>query len=235
MNKRESSLGSARAKRYSGIDPEHRSALVVGLDYEWKRKDWWLETCEREALQVARQLKKKGYSVVALRGEEATKRIVERTLSKGVSIFHFSGHGAYKTRQPEGKRGSLLLADGELTEDDLKGCFEKAKGAPFLSFLNACESPKEIYSSHLLDAFVEYGAESVIGTFWSIYDYPSTQFASRFYREVASGKTFAHALQLSRWQFFHKRSFQEAATWPAFVLYGSPTTWLKRAPRSSAS
>lgn len=216
--------------RYSGIDPEHRTALVVGLSYAWMPNHRQLETSEREALQVARQLKKKGYSVTILRGKEATKQEVERILSTGVSIFHFSGHGTYKAHQPEGRKGSLLLSDEELTENDLKKCFEKAKGAPFLSFLNACESAKEIYSSHLIDAFVEYGAECVIGTFWSIYDSPSTRFASRFYREAASGQTFAHALQLARWQFFDKRRFEEAATWPAFVLYGSPSTWLKRAP-----
>jgi len=220
-------------RRQSGVEPEYRRALVIGLNYKWEKdEDRWLYTAEREALAVQKQLRKKGYAVKLLRskGKQATVEEVEKVLSEGVAIFHFSGHGAYKVHQPEGRRGALVLRDGDLTEEDLRTCFNKAKGAPYLSFLNACQSAKEIYSSHFVDAFVEFGAEYVIGTFWPVYDKPSTKFSEKFYREVTQGTSIAHALNLARWQFVRKRKFQEAATWPSFVLYGSAIHGLPRAP-----
>lgn len=220
-------------ERLSGIGPEYRKALVVGLNYRWEEDpEAWLKTAEREALSVKRQLEKKGYTVKLLRskGKEATVKEVKRILSEGVSIFHFSGHGAYRTHQPIGRKGCLVLKDGDLNEKDLRDCFEKAKGAPYLTFLNACQSAKEIYSSQFVDAFLDYGSEYVIGTFWPVYDQPSARFATRFYREIISGTGVAHALQLARWQFTNKRGLQESSTWPSFVLYGSPSHGLPRAP-----
>lgn len=220
-------------ERLSGIGPEYRKALVVGLNYKWQKdSEVWLNTAEREALSVKKQLEKKGYAVKLLRskGKEATVKEVKRILSEGVSIFHFSGHGAYRMHQPIGRKGCLVLKDGDLNEKDLRECFAKAKGAPYLTFLNACQSAKEIYRSHFVDAFLDYGSEYVIGTFWPVYDQPSTRFATRFYREVISGTGVAHALQLARWQFTSKKGLQEASTWPSFVLYGSPSHGLPRAP-----
>jgi CHAT domain-containing protein len=219
-------------ERKSGIKPEYRKALVVGLNYKWEtNKKMWLYTAEREALAVGNQLEKRGYTVKLLRskGKPATREEVIRILSDGVSIFHFSGHGAYRMHQPEGQRGSLVLRDGYLTEEDLRSCFNKAKGAPYLSFLNACQSAKEIYSSHFVDAFVEFGAEYVVGTFWPVYDEPSTKFSERFYSEIAEGQSIAHALYLARWQFISRKGLQESATWPSFVLYGSPIHELPKA------
>jgi hypothetical protein len=213
----------------SGYGPEYRKALVVGIGYKWC--DARLDGPEREALSVKKRLEEKGYKVALLRGSEATREAIKEKLSQGVSVFHFSGHGAYRSRLSEGQKGSLLLSDGHLTEDDLKTCFQAAGGAPHLSFLNACQSAKEIYSSHIVDAFVEYGADFVIGTLWPVYDRPSTRFSERFYKEVVTPEqSVSHSLQLARWQFFGKRSFEEATTWPSFVLYGSPREYLARAP-----
>jgi len=216
-----------KIERYSGSKPEHRKALVVGLSYKWLSDEPF--TSKREALQVAKQLSKKNYSSILLRDEKASCEEVMNVLSEGVSIFHFTGHGAYRKNQPRGKRGLIQLYDGNLTEDDLAECFRKAKGAPFLTFLNACQSAKEIYSSPMMDMFIELGAECTIGTLWSVYDYPSTRFSERFYSEIVNGQTIGHALQLARWSI-QKRSFTEAATWPSFVLYGNPDLRLSRAP-----
>jgi CHAT domain-containing protein len=215
-------------ERLSGSLPETNRALVIGLNYRWKKKDDWLYRPEREALSISKLLSKNKKFKVTLLRSKATKRENQATLdnvkvalSEGVSIFHFSGHGAYRSKMPNGKKGSLVLRDGDLTEDDLRDCFKKAKGAPYLSFLNACQSAKEIYSSHFVDAFVQYGAEFVVGTFWSVLDTPSTDLARRFYREITDGTSVAHALTLARNQIIRHRKTDEIATWPSFVLYGS--------------
>jgi len=218
------------AERIAGLPPQSRKALVVGLNYRWLPKKNRLHTPEREALQVAMRLKKLRYSPIVLRGFDACKEKIMKILSEGVGVFHFSGHGNYLRNQPEGKRGRLILRDGELNEDELRDCFAKAKGAPYLSFLNAWDSAKEIYNSHLIDAFLDYGAENVVGTMWSVYDDPAREMAVRFYDKAVRQENFGTALLTPRLHFCGSRKQVEAATWPAFVLYGSPSNILPRAP-----
>jgi CHAT domain-containing protein len=211
--------------------PVYRDALIVGLNYDWPDcKHEELLHCELEARSVRTQLKKLGYRVHVLPGKYATVHEVEKWLKKGVSIFHFTGHGAYRTRSKKGERGVLFLADGDLTTDDLRNCFECARGAPYLSFLNACQTAKEIYSSGLVDAFVDLGAENVIGTFWSVFDEPTKIFARAFYKSIIQGNTIGYAIQTVRNTFIYYRKAEEATTWPAFVLYGDPSHTLPRAP-----
>jgi len=218
------------AERLSGLKPRTRYALVVGLNYKWLPKKKRLLTPESEALQVERRLEKLGYRSTVLRGKEACKKDVKKALSEDISVFHFSGHGCFMRNQPEGKKGRLLLSDGDLNEHEMKTCFSKAKGAPYLSFLNACQSAKEIYNSHLVDAFLDQGAENIVGTMWSVYDQPSREMAIRFYDRVVKGDTFGEALQNARWHLSISRKHEEAVTWPALVLYGTPSNILPRAP-----
>jgi CHAT domain-containing protein len=213
----------------SGHPPLSKKALVVGLDYTWLDKEQQLYTPSREALQVTRRLEKLGYSTQLLRNEEATKDRVMGALSKYVSVFHFTGHGKFVKNQPEGRKGRLLLYNNEeLTENDLQKCFRKAKGAPYLVFLNACESAKEIYSSHLIDAFLRYGAENIVGTIWSVYDNPSREFAVKFYDKVVEGENFGSALLSARLHMLDSRKQEDALTWSAFILYGNPDNYLQK-------
>jgi len=219
-----------------------RKALVVGLNYSWLGdEDMWLETPEKEAKLVGKRLRDRfGYTVKLLLGEDATLENLIKYLSKGVDVFHFSGHGSYDPDAPEGFQGSLVLYNDEdpdycepsknLTEGWLDWCFGAAGRAPWFSFLNACQSAKEIYSSHMIDEFISYGATHVVGTMWSIFDEPAYKFVLGFYDQVAKGKTIGHALQLTRWSFNNERRNDEVATWPSFILYGNPEAWFKHAP-----
>lgn len=210
--------------------PLYREALVVGLNYDWSDcKHEELLHCELEGRSVRTQLRKLGYRVHVLLGKYATVCEVEKRLKKGVSVFHFTGHGAYRMRSRKGERGVLRLADGDLTTDDLRNCFECARGAPYLSFLNACQTAKEIYSSGLVDAFVDLGAENVVGTFWSVFDEPAKIFARSFYKSIVQGNTIGYAIQKARNTFIYGKKVEEATTWPAFVFYGDPNHALPRA------
>ncbi|MGB9960023.1 MAG: CHAT domain-containing protein [Candidatus Bathyarchaeales archaeon] len=220
-----------KANYLSGNPPLSKKALVIGLNYTWADKDNWLNTPKVEALQVKRRLEKLGYSPILLRDEEATKERVMDILSKHVSVFHFSGHGQFLKNQPEGKKGRLILYDNEvITEDDFRECFRRAGGAPYLVFINACQSAKEIYNSHLIDAFLENGAESIVGTVWSVYDHPSRDMAIKFYDKVVEGWHFGAALYSARQQILYSRKKEDTLTWPAFVLYGDPNNTLPEAP-----
>jgi CHAT domain-containing protein len=223
-------LMSQGAERISGFSPLNDKALVVGLNYGWLDDDYQLETPENEALQVERRLRKLGYDPIVLRRDDATIKNVKKALSEGVSVFHFSGHGNCYNNQPTGKKGRLVLRDGELTEEDLRQCFRKAKGAPYFSFLNACRSAKELYDSHLMDSFLDYGAENFVGNLWSVYDYPSRKMCVNFYDELVKGNTFGEALLYSRWLCNNSRKNVDITTWPALILYGQPNNVLPTAP-----
>ncbi len=216
-----------KVERFSGYPPQNNKALVVGLNYDWLPFNQ-LETPETEALQVARRLKKLQYNPIILRGSDATIESVKKILSQGLAVFHYTGHGDFYPNQPEGKKGRLILRDGDLTEEDLRECFDKAKGAPYFSFLNACRSGKEIYNSHLMDAFFDLGAENFIGNMWSVYDYPSRDMSVKLYDELVRGNSFGEALLLSRWQYDKSREHANSSTWPALVLYGPPGNKLRR-------
>lgn len=210
--------------------PLHRSALVVGLNYDWPDcKLEKLDHCVSEVRSVKTQLKKSHYRVNLLTEEKATVKEVKKHLKEGVSIFHFTGHGAYRVHSRAGERGILFLADGCLTAEDLRTCFESAGGAPYLSFLNACQTAQEIYSSGLMDAFVDLGAENVIGTFWSVFDEPSKVFARSFYKSIVDGIEIGYAVKKARDKLLYGKT-DESVTWPAFVLYGDPSCTLPRAP-----
>lgn len=211
--------------------PLYKDALVVGVNYDWTDcKHEELHHCELEARSVRTQLRKLGYRVHVLLGEYATVHEVEKRLNKGVSVFHFSGHGAYRVHSRRGERGVMSLADGELITDDLRNCFEHARGAPYLSFLNACQTAKEIYSSGLVDAFVDLGAENVIGTFWSVFEEPSKIFARSFYKSIVQGISIGYAIKKARDTLIYGKKVEETTTWPAFVFYGDPSQGLPRAP-----
>jgi len=210
--------------------PLYKNALVVGLNYNWSDcKHERLNHCVSEARSVKTQLKKSRYRVYLLTGKKATVKDVKNHLKEGVSIFHFTGHGGYRVHSQLGKRGILFLADGFLTAEDLRTCFDSAGGAPYLSFLNACQTAKEIYSSGLVDAFVDLGAENVVGTFWSVFDEPSKVFARSFYKSIVDGIEIGYAMKKARDKLIHGKT-DETATWPAFVLYGDPSRTLPRAP-----
>lgn len=214
-------------ERLSGSEPLNNKALVVGLNYDWPESKYdELRTPESEALQVSKRLQKLGYKPILLRGADATVKEVSKVLSDELAIFHYTGHGNCYSNQPVGRKGRICLFDGELKEDELRLCFNKAKGAPYLSFLNACKTAKEIYDNPMIDTFLDFGCEHVVGNLWSVYDEPSRNMAVRFYDYLVEGETIGWSLTRSRWQYSQSRKGIENATWPALVLYGSPNNIL---------
>ena len=117
-----------------------------------------------------------------------------------------------------------VAEDENISEYDLKDAFEKAGGAPDLTFLNACQSAPESSYPGMADAFINQGASHLIGTFWSVYDQPSTDFVEKFYSALTRRSSYGEALRTARVQFAKKRGgYRDCATWPAFVHYGQPS------------
>lgn len=155
-----------------------------------------------------------------LRGSGASRAQVLNALASGqYPIIHYSGHA---------KGGALVLADGELTAEEIQ---KELRGQPFI-FLNACSSAADeplreaSNMSHplqgLAQAFILGGASGVVGTLWPVFDVTSRQFAQTFYPLVLkSGFSIGEALLQARLEMYQARP--NDPLWASFVLVGDPT------------
>ncbi|KAF5662334.1 tpr domain-containing protein [Fusarium circinatum] len=122
-------------------------------------------------------------------------------------IFHFAGHGASFTKNPD--NGCLYLADWKdnpLTVRDIAG-LQVYQRAPWLAYLSACSTGTNSTDQlrdeavHLVGAFQLAGFQHVIGSFWSVYDSRSRAVAEDFYSffdgQLGEGQDVALALHLS--------------------------------------
>lgn len=155
--------------------------------------------------------------------QHASKHTILKELASGqYAIIHYSGHA---------KAGSLILADGELTAQEIQ---KALRGRPFI-FLNACSSGRgEVLTSStnllpvagstvqsLATAFILGGASAFIGTLWPIFDVSSREFAEWFYTLVLmNGVSVGEALRQARQRMYHVRSSDPL--WASFMLYGDP-------------
>ncbi|HID64405.1 MAG TPA: CHAT domain-containing protein, partial [Anaerolineae bacterium] len=148
---------------------------------------------------------------------QASKLEVLQALASGqYDVIHYSGHA---------KPGALLLADGELTAEDIQ---KALGGRPFI-FLNACWSaepaPQLPYAGlpvrSLASAFILGGASGFIGTLWPVFDVSSREFAEWFYALVLDGIPVGEALRRTRERMYRTRPGDPL--WASFVLYGDPT------------
>ena len=204
-------------------------ALVVGINYEDCRKDLdTLEYPEEEASKISSVLEGHDVSVELLLGKKATKTRIIKNLKKGVDIFHFTGHGSMKK-----EISSLQACDEDLVAKNFGGYLENAV-APYLTFVNACETAVERstvtdteWESHTWAyALANEGGRAFIGTLWPVWDEDSTIFSECFYRELFSfrKRTLGESVKLAREDVAKKGGKEAILTWPAYVLYGPP--WL---------
>jgi len=207
----------------------HR-ALVVGVNYrKCKRVRLPLDHAEKEARVVASTLRRFGKDSrlevpQPLIGKKARKSTVEEQVRKGISVFHFSGHGKMK-----GRTGEIFLNCGEklTTEELLEECIDARIPAPTLSFINACETALEkagrweVYN--WARAMANQGGRACIGTFWSVKEKESTQFSVKFYEDFfLRKKILGESVRQARLEV-KKKGKDTIFTWLAFVLYGPPT------------
>lgn len=165
-------------------------------------------------------------------GQQATRiEVRERMASGQYALIHYSGHA---------RPGALLLADGELTAQEIQ---QSLRGQPFI-FLNACQSARDggrqkgsaveespyagASARNLAAAFLLGGARGFIGSLWQIFDARSRQFAAWFYALVRDGAPVGEALRRSRAHLFPD------PLWASFVLYGDPALQIVRRERREA-
>lgn len=156
-------------------------------------------------------------------GEDATFRaVLQKIAGNTYDIIHYAGHVVFDQTS---KEYALRLRDGKLfTASTIR---KQLKGAP-LVFLNSCWSCKSDGATRnwsggvegLTNAFIEAGAQLVVGSLFEIPDAGSRCFAEKFYECVLDHKSVGEAMRLAR--HYVRGKPQCGATWASFVLYGDP-------------
>jgi len=171
--------------------------------------------------------KDKTDSIIIFDESNISKDDVLFSLIKGnFDFIYFLGHGI--DRSEDKQRFCLKIKDNEyITLEDIqeatlrkKSQIPKSTKTPIV-FLNACESVSGGYSV-IADAFLDFGACAVIGTFWRILTEPAIQFSKLFFEELSEKKfaTVGDALRIAKQHMCDKpMPFSEYAT---YSLRGVP-------------
>ncbi len=147
---------------------------------------------------------------------------VRSALASGqYDAWHFTGHGGY--RSPDPNRSAIYLEDGEqLMPEDLSGAVRNLSAGKPLVFLNACQIGRTAMSLTGVGGwalkFLRAGAAAFIGAYWSVYDQPAHDFAQALYQLLLSGMPMGQAVRESRLAI---RPLGDP-TWLAYTVYADP-------------
>lgn len=185
--------------------------------------DWALPDTAREVIILRDWLTAKSINCEDyLHGKGATfEAILGKLRTHRYDIFHYAGHIVFDQKT---KEYALRLNGGQLFA--ASSIRNHVSGTP-LVFLNSCwggkakglMKPLESVEG-LTDAFLEAGAQLVVGSLFEAPDEGARAFAEKFYESVLSGKTVGEAMRIARKHTMNKEQY--AATWACFVMYGDP-------------
>lgn len=196
-------------------DPEVRTALPG--DPDWVH----LPRAASELVMVAKQLN--GQADLRVRSEARKQALNE---SREFRVIHLATHAAADFENPARSRilfsGPEYLYLRDVAKLDLRGVE--------LVTLSACETEAGAAARgdspmSLARAFLEAGADSVVGSLWAVRDEAAADFMQRFYRALSNGTPRGEALRAAKIEMMQKGAPVE--DWAAFVLSGdglSPLT-----------
>lgn len=213
-------LSTTLARQNPISDRTRRSVLFItnptdDLPQADREAEWLMEAFDTSAEIIdARFL---------CRAQASRLEVLEAFASSQYDVIHYSGHA---------RPGALILADGELTAQEIQ---KTLRGQPFI-FLNACQSAKEgaasvatsdalpyvgLSARNLASAFLLGGAIGFIGTLWPVFEGSSREFAEWFYTLILHCVPVGEALRRARERMRQERPGDPL--WASFVLYGDPT------------
>lgn len=155
-----------------------------------------------------------------------TKHDIDVILDKPADVFHFSGHGSFKTIEQDGKdikQGLLVLAKEHNKADEIGSQMlgnMLAAGNIRLVVLGACESGErdrfQKWSSVAL-ALLRGGIPAVIAMQFSVYDDLTKFFLSKLYENLVAGLEIDEAVNKGRKAVFNED--EKVRDWGTPVLY----------------
>src|SRR5262249_22983769 len=135
--------------------------------------------------------------------------------------WHFSGHGAARSQDPN-KSSIYLENQVTLTPEDLSGAAANLSHSHPLVFLNACQVGQAGMSLTDIGGwakkFLESGAAGFIGTYWSVTDEPAFKFAKALYGRLITGTPIGQATKEARAEI----KADGDPTWLAYTVFADP-------------
>lgn len=204
--------------------PDTPMRCLLVADPNPDEDEWALPEAAREANGLRDWLQQHGVDCADfLRGMDADEANLLDTLAHHrYDIIHYAGHVVL---DPQSHQYALRLHGGRLFPSS--SIRKQVKGSP-LVFLNACWSSKAQGAATnaagsiegMTNAFLEAGAQLVVGALFGIPDIGARKFAERFYDGVLAGKPIGEAMRLARHHVLNQPDC--GAAWASFVLYGDP-------------
>jgi CHAT domain-containing protein len=134
-------------------------------------------------------------NTTCVKSNDASTDNVLKSLQKSFATFHFTGHGAYNSRNPADS--ALALTDGLLTAKDIS---QLDLSSYELIVLAACETAltgnDDIKTEYvgLASAFLKAGAANVLSTLWPVNEVASCWFSIYFYQQLLQNQPPALSL-----------------------------------------
>ena len=157
-----------------------------------------------------------------------TEDALKQVLGQPVDVFHFSGHGEFRTDfgarlHTVERQGTIVLAkeDGSanpLSADEL--CVLLAQSSVRLAILDACETAEsDIFQTwgSVAAGLLKGGIPAVVAMQFSIYDDLARRFAQAFYQNIVAGRTVDEAVAQARHEMW--RYGETDRDWGTPVLY----------------
>ena len=141
--------------------------------------------------------------------------------------WHFTGHGAYRTPDPN-KAVIVLEKKQKFTPDNLAGTVRRLGRSRPLVFFNACQTGRAGMSLTGMGGwareFLTSGAGAFIGTYWSVFDRPACDFAKALYARLLGGEPIGKAVQGARAAIRNSGD----PTWLAYTVFADPMATLEQ-------
>lgn len=172
--------------------------------------------------------------VTTLERAAATRAgFVEAITGRDYDIIHFAGHGHFDTRRPQDV--ALVLADGELTDDDVLGL--PWAQPPFVVVNGSCESARSAAGRRVVSrrranglaaAFLSRGVEAYLGHYLPVEDVFAAEFSAVFYATLIQRRNVGTAVQEAREQALRRFASDADLTGLNVVFFGDAGTAERR-------
>jgi len=217
------SLALMNPNQWLAQGPLHRQrTLIAGLT-ESRAGFSSLPYVEKEIRSIAQTISN---NKVLLNEDFTQDALAKRLKNKAHPIVHIATHGKFGATPEE---TYLLTWDGQINVREIDQMLQANLGnreGIELLMLSACESastdPKA--GLGLAGVAIKAGANSTIGTIWSIDDEAAAHFVDIFYQELTQpNATRASTLRKAQIALLKDPQYQHPIYWAAYVMLGS---WL---------
>ncbi len=165
----------------------------------------------------------KGFPHTIVHGNITLNKLITKLSNNESQLIHFSSHAELDSINYNNSGIVLSNTNERLTIETIA----MLNINPKMIFLNACNSASTTkqnnFSKSICAAFLKAGANTCIGTLWSIDDSVASKIAVEFYKEIKKGKRTSEAMRWAKLNYLENvvlRSEKHPYHWASFQVYG---------------